>query len=319
MPNLTGQMLGKVRVDMFLARGGMADVFIGTHTTLHRAVAIKFLKGDLQDDPELRQRFEREARVIALLRHPNIVQVYDFDKFENQPYLVMEYVPGASLGAFLKELHKNNQRLDILQVNKLLSKLASALKYAHDNDVIHRDIKPANILLTSRTNPVAAGQPLPEDTEPIITDFGLVRFTQSSRQTSTGVITGTPAYMSPEQARGDHVDARTDVYSLGVTVYEMLAGRVPFDSDSTLGLLHRQIYDPPPPIQGISQDLQTVMNRAMAKNAEERFKTPVEFAEAFEAALFGTSEAATLNMPGSVSLSHKTITKPQRTDHRAIK
>lgn len=307
MPNLTGQMLGKVRVDMFLARGGMADVFIGTHTTLHRAVAIKFLKGDLLDEPELRQRFEREARVIALLRHPNIVQVYDFDKFENQPYLVMEYVPGASLGAFLKELHQKNQRLDILQVNKLLSKLANALKYAHDNDVIHRDIKPANILLTSRTHPISPGQPLPDDTEPIITDFGLVRFTHSNKQTSTGVITGTPAYMSPEQARGDHVDARTDVYSLGATIYEMLAGRVPFESDSTLSLLHRQIYDPPPPIQGISQELQAVMNRALAKNPEDRFSNPVEFANAFEAALFGTSEAATLNLAGSSHVTHHTI------------
>ena len=209
MPNLTGQLLGKVRVDMFLARGGMAEVFIGTHTTLHRAVAIKFLKGDLQDDPELRERFEREARVIAMLRHPNIVQVYDFDTYENQPYLVMEYVAGASLGTYLRELHKHNGRLDINQINKLLGKLASALKYAHDNAVIHRDIKPANILLTSRTNPISAGKPLAEDTEPIITDFGLVRFTQSSSQTNTGVITGTPVYMSPEQARGDRVDART--------------------------------------------------------------------------------------------------------------
>src|SRR5512145_3216571 len=138
MPNLTGQMLGKVRVDMFLARGGMADVFIGTHTTLHRAVAIKFLKGDLQDEPELRERFEREAQVIAMLRHPNIVQVHDFDTFESQPYLVMEYVPGTSLGTFLRELHKNNGRLDVTQVNTLLGKLANALKYAHDNDVIHR-------------------------------------------------------------------------------------------------------------------------------------------------------------------------------------
>jgi len=299
MPNLTGQMLGKVRVDMFLARGGMAEVFIGTHTTLHRAVAIKFLKGDLQDDPELRERFEREARVIAMLRHPNIVQVYDFDTYENQPYLVMEYVAGASLGTYLRELHKNNGRLDINQINNLLVKLASALKYAHDNDVIHRDIKPANILLTSRTNPISAGKPLAEDTEPIITDFGLVRFTQSNKQTSTGVITGTPVYMSPEQARGDRVDARTDVYSLGVTVYEMLAGRVPFDSDSTLSLLHKQIFDPPPPIEGISADLQDVMDRALAKNPDERFTTPTEFAEAFQAAILGTTEAATLQFPGS--------------------
>ncbi len=301
MPNLTGQMLGKVRVDMFLARGGMADVFIGTHTTLHRAVAIKFLKGDLQDEPELRERFEREARVIAMLRHPNIVQVHDFDTFENQPYLVMEYVPGASLGAYLRELHKNKQRLDITQINKLLGKLAGALSYAHKNDVVHRDIKPANILLTSRDTPISAGQPLPEDAEPIITDFGLVRFTQSNKQTSTGVITGTPAYMSPEQARGDRVDARTDVYSLAVTVYEMLAGRIPFESDSTLSLLHKQIYDPPPPIEGISQPLQDVMNRALAKTPDERFNTAVEFAEAFQTAITGTAEAATLMFPLSSS------------------
>jgi serine/threonine-protein kinase len=287
-------MLGKVRVDMFLARGGMADVFIGTHTTLHRAVAIKFLKGDLQDDPDLRERFEREARVIAMLRHPNIVQVFDFDTFENQPYLVMEYVPGTSLGAYLRELHKNNQRLDPTQITSLLNKLASALKYAHDNDVIHRDIKPANVLLTSRTSPVSVGQLLPADVEPIISDFGLVRFTQSGKQTSTGVITGTPAYMSPEQARGDRVDARTDVYSLAVTVYEMLAGRIPFESDSSLSLLHKQIYDPPPPIEGISEELQEVMTRALAKSPDERFTTATEFAEAFEAALLGTSEASSL-------------------------
>ena len=296
MPNFTGQMLGKVRVDMFLARGGMADVFIGTHTTLHRPVAIKFLKGDLQDDPELRERFEREARVIAMLRHPNIVQVYDFDTFENQPYLVMEYVPGTSLSAYLRELHKKDQRLDLTQIKSLLNKLADALKYAHDNDVIHRDIKPANILLTSRTNPVSAGQALPADVEPVITDFGLVRFTQSGKQTSTGVITGTPAYMSPEQARGDRVDARTDVYSLAVTVYEMLAGRIPFESDSTLSLLHSQIYDTPPPIEGISPPLQEVMKRALAKNPDERFQTPLEFAEAFQSAILGTSEASTLHV-----------------------
>ena len=299
MPNLTGKLLGKVRVDMFLARGGMADVFIGTHTTLHRAVAIKFLKGDLQEDPDLRERFAREARVIAMLRHPNIVQVFDFDTYESQPYLVMEYVPGTSLSTYLRELHKHNGRLDINQINKLLGKVASALKYAHDNEVIHRDVKPANILLTSRTNPIEAGKPLADDAEPILTDFGLVRFTQATSQTSTGVITGTPIYMSPEQARGDQVDTRTDVYSLGVTVYEMLAGRVPFDSDSTLNLLHKQIYDPPPPIEGISSDLQAVMNRALAKNAEERFATPIEFAEAFQAAILGTTEASTIIVSNS--------------------
>lgn len=309
MPSLTGKMLGKVHVDMFLAKGGMAEVYIGTHTTLHRSVAVKFLKADLQEEPELRDRFEREARVIAMLRHSNIVQVFDFDSYQNQPYLVMEYVPGVSLGTYLRELHKRNQRLDILQIQDLLKKIADALTYAHRNNVVHRDVKPANILLTSPTIPISAEKPLPNDVEPILTDFGLVRFLQSNKQTSTGVITGTPAYMSPEQARGDRVDTRSDVYSLGVTVYEMLAGRVPFEADSTMSVLHMHIYDPPPPIPGLSEELQEVMDRALAKDPEERFQTPFEFARAFEAAFAGITEAETLLYPSAAS---KSVTTRRR-------
>ncbi len=315
MPNLTGKLLGKVHVDMFLAKGGMAEVYIGTHTTLHRAVAVKFLKADLQEEPELRDRFEREARVIAMLRHPNIVQIFDFDSYQNQPYLVMEYVPGASLGGYLRELHKKNQRLDLGQIQSLLRKIADALSYAHKNNVIHRDVKPANILLTSNSTPVSSEQPLPDDVEPILTDFGLVRFTQSDTQTSTGTITGTPAYMSPEQARGDRVDARTDVYSLGITVYEMLAGRVPFEADTTLSVLHKQIYDPPPPIEGLFKGLQDVMERALAKDPDQRFQTPLELAEAFDAALTGTSEAETLHMQSAIG---KSITATRSSFEAAI-
>jgi serine/threonine protein kinase len=293
---------------MFLAKGGMAEVYIGTHTTLHRSVAVKFLKADLQEDSELRERFEREARVIAMLRHPNIVQIFDFDSYQNQPYLVMEYVPGTSLGVYLRELHRRNERLDLMQVRNLLNKIASALNYAHLNNVVHRDVKPTNILLTSRSTPVSADQPLPEDVEPILTDFGLVRFTQSSTQTSTGAITGTPAYMSPEQARGDRVDTRTDVYSLGVTVYEMLAGRVPFEADSTMGVLHKQIYEPPPPIEGVSDRIREVLDRALEKDPNQRFQTPLEFAEAFEAALAGTTEAETMNVSFGMG---KSITMPR--------
>ena len=303
MPNLIGKMLGKVHVDMYLAKGGMAEVYIGTHTTLHRSVAIKFLKADLQEDTELRDRFEREARVIAMLRHPNIVQIFDFDTYQNQPYLVMEYVPGTSLGTYLRELHKRNERLDYLQIQDILNKIAAALTYAHQNNVVHRDVKPANILLTSTSTPVSAEHPLPKDVEPILTDFGLVRFTHSSFQTSTGAITGTPAYMSPEQARGDRVDTRSDVYSLGVTVYEMLAGRVPFEADTTLGVLHQHIYDPPPPINGLSKKLQEVLDRALDKDPELRFQTPLEFASAFEEVLTGTTEAETINLPSALSRS----------------
>ena len=303
MPNLSGKLLGKVHVDMFLAKGGMAEVYIGTHTTLHRSVAVKFLKADLQGEPELRDRFEREARVIAMLRHPNIVQIFDFDSYQNQPYLVMEYVPGTSLGTYLRSLHKKNERLDYLQVLELLKKIADALTYAHKNNVIHRDVKPSNILLTSRSAPVSEEQPLPQDVEPILTDFGLVRFIQSNTQTSTGTITGTPAYMSPEQARGDRVDARTDVYSLGITLYEMLAGRVPFEADTTLSVLHKHIYDTHPPIEGLSRGLQEVLDRALAKDPDERFQTPLEFADAFEEALSGTTEAETMLFPSATGRS----------------
>ena len=309
MPNLIGKTLGKVRVDMFLAKGGMAEVYIGNHTTLHRSVAVKFLKADLQDEPDLRDRFEREARVIAMLRHPNIIQIFDFDSYLNQPYLVMEYVPGTSLGAYLRELHKTDQRLDMTIINKLLGKVAGALAYAHDNTVIHRDVKPANILLTSHTTPVSTESSLPHDVEPILTDFGLVRFTQSNTQTNTGYITGTPAYMSPEQARGDKVDTRTDVYSLGITVYEMLAGRVPFDSDTTLSVLHQHIYDPPPPIEGISTELQLVIDRALEKDPDKRFQTSLEFAEAFNFAILGTSEAETLLFPSSALARSTTVSR----------
>jgi len=308
MPNLIGKSLGKVRVEMFLAKGGIAEVYIGNHTTLHRPVAIKFLKTDLQNEPDLRERFEREARAIAMLRHPNIIQIFDFDSYLNQPYLVMEYVPGTSLGTYLQELHKKNQRLDLSLINTLLGKVANALTYAHDNGVIHRDVKPANILLTSRTVPVSADGPLPKDVEPILTDFGLVRFAQSTVQTSTGYIIGTPAYMSPEQARGDNnTDARTDVYSLGISVYEMLAGRIPFNSDTAIGLIHQHLHEPPPPIDGISRDVQSVINKALAKDPDDRFQTPLQFAEAFNDALTGSTKAETLLFTTPLSRS-KTIT-----------
>ena len=307
MSNLIGKTLGKVRVEMFLAKGGMAEVYIGNHTSLNRSVAIKFMKADLQDEPDLRDRFEREARAIAMLRHPNIIQVFDYDSYLNQPYIVMEYIPGTSLGAYLRELHKRSQRLDLSVVDNLLGKIANALTYAHDNNVVHRDVKPANILLTSRSTPVTAESLLPKDVEPIITDFGLVRFTQSATQTSTGFITGTPAYMSPEQARGDQVDARTDVYALGITVYEMLAGNVPFDADTAMSILHQQINTPPLPIDGISKPVQEVIDRALAKDSDERFQTPLEFADAFSNALTASTKAETLLFTTPLSRS-KTIT-----------
>jgi serine/threonine protein kinase len=293
MADWIGRTLGKVRVDMLLARGGMAEVYLGTHTTLQRPVAVKLLRNQYQDDPELLDRFEREARVVAMLRHPNIVQVFDFDVFNGQPFLVMEYVPGVSLSTYLRSLNQKNQKLELPLVNRLVAALAGALHYAHESGVIHRDVKPGNILLTSRTHPVEVDKPLPSDVQPVLTDFGLVRYLNSATHTATGQIAGTPAYMSPEQSRGAQTDERTDIYSFGIVLYELLAGRVPFEADTTMGVLQKHINEPPAPIPGLAPNLQKVIDRALAKKPEDRFRTPLEFASAFQEALFNQSESST--------------------------
>lgn len=285
MTNWVGKRLGKVRIESLVARGGVAEIYVGTHTTLEHKVAVKILRNLSEDNSDALLRFQREARVIAKLRHPNIVQVHDFDTVENDPYLVMEYVDGPSLSKYLNSLHEKNGRLEYPQVIRLMNAVAGALQYAHNNNVVHRDIKPGNILLTSPVGPIVTGQPLPEDVEPIITDFGLVRFLDANRQTTTGQIAGTPAYMSPEQARGEATDGRTDVYSLGIVLYEILAGHIPFDGETTMSVLFKQVTEPPPPIPGLSPVIQSVLNRALAKDVKERFQTPLEFARAFSAAV----------------------------------
>ncbi|HLF74665.1 MAG TPA: protein kinase [Anaerolineales bacterium] len=294
MSNWAGRLLGKVHVKSLLARGGMAEVYLGTHITLHRDVVVKILRSHDEEDPSLLERFEREARVVAKLRHPHIVQVFDFDTIDDQPYIVMEHIPGPSLSKYLKPLHEKMRRLPLPFVSRILTGVGSALQYAHDSGVIHRDVKPGNILLISRTGPIVPGEPLPADFEPVLTDFGLVRILSSSQQTTTGRIAGTPAYMSPEQALGEHTDGRTDVYSLGVVLYQLLAGRVPFEGDSTVSVLLKQVNETPASISGLSALLQKVLDRALAKNPADRFQTPREFVSAFNAILEESSEANTL-------------------------
>jgi serine/threonine protein kinase len=294
MPEWIGRTLGKVQVELLLARGGMAEVYLGRHTSLQRAVAVKVLNNQYADDPELLERFQREARAVAMLRHPNIVQVYDFDAIEGHPYIIMEYVPGLSLSTYMRTLHGNGQRMDLHLISRLLTALASALQYAHERGVIHRDIKPGNILLTSPSGPVEANKPLPADIDPVLTDFGLVRFLHSSRQTATGQIAGTPAYMSPEQARGETVDGRTDIYSLGIVLYELLAGHIPFEADTTMGILLKHINEPPPPIPGLPPALQHVIDRVLAMQPSERYQTPNELAAAVQAVVEERAAAPTI-------------------------
>ena len=283
--NWVGKNLGKVQIEAPIARGGAAEVYLGTHTTLHRKVAVKILRSPGEEHSDALERFQREARVVANLRHPNIVQVYDFDMVDHDPYLVMEYIQGPSLSKYLYFLHQSSQRLELPQIARIIRGVASALQYAHYNGVIHRDIKPGNILLISPTKDIETGQPLPDDFEPVLTDFGLVRFMDSSRQTATGVAAGTPAYMSPEQAQGETTDGRTDIYSLGVVLYEMLSGKLPFEGETTMSILLKHVTEPPQPIPGITPHMQKVLDRALAKHAVDRYQTPMEFANAFGAAV----------------------------------
>ncbi|HSG44447.1 MAG TPA: serine/threonine-protein kinase, partial [Anaerolineales bacterium] len=238
-----GKILGKVQIETLIARGGMAEVYLGTHTTLDRKVAVKILRNPSEEHSDDLERFQREAKVIASLRHPNIVQVYDFDMVDNDPYLVMEYVDGPTLSTYLHFIHKEGKKLNLPHIARLLRSVASALQYAHNQNIVHRDIKPGNILLTSPSTKIENGKSLPDDFEPVLTDFGLIRFLDTARQTTTGVTAGTPAYMSPEQAQGEATDGQTDVYSLGVVLYEMLSGKLPFDGETTVSILLKQVND----------------------------------------------------------------------------
>ena len=294
MPEWIGKTVGRVRIDKYLARGGMAEVYLGSHLTLERPVAIKFLHSYIEQDADLLSRFHREARVVAGLRHPNIVQIFDFDTTDGHPYIVMEYLKGPTLANYLRRLHERHERIPPHQVARLLKGLTAALDYAHEQGVIHRDIKPGNILLNSRADEIPFDKPLTNEVEAVLTDFGLVRIVDATSQTASGMVSGTPMYMSPEQARGDKTDHRTDIYSLGVVLYEMLAGRVPFDADSTMSILHMQINSPPPPIAGVSAAVQAVMNRALTKNPEDRYQTSREMAVDFYLAIGMTAQAETI-------------------------
>jgi tRNA A-37 threonylcarbamoyl transferase component Bud32 len=290
MSEWTGKTIGNVRIEKELARGGMAEVYVGTHLRLDRLVTVKVMHSYIEADPELQARFEREAKVVAALRHPNIVQVFDFDIAEGHPYIVMEYLRGPSLAAYLRELNSRDEKLPPAQVARLLSILAAALDYAHEQGVIHRDIKPGNIILHNKTGVFSSDLPLSPLTEPALTDFGLVRI-YTTTQTSTGKISGTPAYMSPEQARGLRVDHRSDIYSLGIVLYELLTGHVPFQAETNWAIIFKHINETPAPIPGIPPPVQKVIERVLAKDPDARYRTCRELVDDYMDAIGVVSEA----------------------------
>lgn len=292
MSDWVGQTLSKVEVQKLLGRGGMADVYLGRHTTLNRPVAVKVLHAHLTENDSLLGRFRGEAQAVASMRHPNIVQVFDFDIVNDRPYIVMELLEGVSLKDYLSTQRNMGRRVPPDTITRLITALSSALDYAHTRGIVHRDVKPANVMLRREGGELNLTAPLPGDVEPILTDFGIARLADASVQTASGVIIGTPAYMSPEQVKGDPVDARSDIYSLGIMLYEMLAGVLPFDGDTQASILIKHINEPPPPLPDSSPAVQRVIDRALAKNPAERFQRASDLSAALEAALAGQDTGA---------------------------
>ncbi|MDX1600046.1 MAG: protein kinase [Anaerolineales bacterium] len=284
MEDWIGRTLSKVEIKRRLGRGGMAEVYLGRHTTLDRPVAVKILQAHLQEEEDLKRRFMAEARSVAGLRHPNIVQVFDYDVVDGRPYIVMELLRGISLADYLTELHQSGLTLPLSTVSRLIKKLASALDYAHERGIIHRDVKPANVMLRQGNNEIDPTAPLPPDVEPILTDFGVARLTHSTTQTATGTVLGTPAYMSPEQVRGADIDSRSDIYSLGIVLYELLSGEPPFNHETTpAAVLVKHLNEDPPPVPQVSPGVQTILRKTLAKNPAQRYQQAGELAAALEA------------------------------------
>jgi serine/threonine protein kinase len=268
--SLEGRTLGKYRVLQPLGQGGMARVYRAYHPQLERYVAIKVLRQDVVGEAEMTARFKREAKAVAGLRHPHIVQVFDFDTEDGLCYMVMELVEGDSLKARLIDYRTRGSRIPAGEAVRIVLGALDGLEYAHHAGIVHRDIKPANILLTG-------------DGMAVLSDFGIAQVTGGTHYTSSGAMMGTLQYMAPEQgmARGD---VRSDIYSMGIVLYELLVGEPPFDADTPLAILLKHMNDPLPiPREKnpeIPEPLERVLLKALAKQPEDRYASAKEMAQA---------------------------------------
>lgn len=282
--DLTGKRLGNYRVLAALGQGGMAKVYKGYQPLLDRYVAIKVLAPHFATDEEFRARFQREAAAIARLRHPNVVQVYDFGVEGTVHYMVMEYIAGDTLKTRIRLTRAQSERLSPWEILNVLRGVAAALDYAHEREIIHRDVKPANIMLRVEEN----GSDEPAEFTPVLTDFGVAKIMEGVQFTGTGMTLGTPDYMAPEQGSGGPVTTRADLYSLGVILYEMLVGELPFTADTPVAVLLKHISDTPPPVHqrvpDLPLELDRVLDRALAKKPEDRFPSGAALVRAMEQA-----------------------------------
>jgi serine/threonine protein kinase len=278
MNNLAGKTLGQYQVIEQVAKGGMATVFRARQLNLARDVAIKVLPPTLMQDGSFLERFYREVEVVAGLQHPHILPVYDFGEFEGIPYIVMAYMSGGTLSDIISQ-----GPMDLNEAEVVVRQMAGALDYAHSKGIIHRDFKPGNVLLDERGNTYLA-------------DFGLARITASDSQiTGTGML-GTPTYMAPELAMNNTLTPAVDIYAFGVTLFQMLSGRVPFEANTPLGVLMLHANDPVPTLQEIRPEIHTavqwVVERSMAKLPADRYANADEMAKAFAQAIKSETQEA---------------------------
>lgn len=276
--SLEGQSIGKYRVLEALGRGGMAQVFRAYHPQLDRYVAIKVLRSDLVEHEEFLARFRREAHAVSGLRHPNIVQVFDFDVQDEQYYMIMELLEGNTLRAKLNDYRARGERMPLAEVVRILVDVLNGLGYAHSEGVIHRDIKPANIMLGKRE-------------QAVLTDFGIAQIVGSTQYTVSGALMGTLNYMAPEQGFKGHCDSRSDIYSLGIVLYEMLTGYTPFDADTPLAILMKHLNDPLPLPSKLDPSLpaalEPIVLKALAKEPSDRYQSAAEMSAALQRAADG--------------------------------
>ena len=288
-----------------LGRGGMARVYRAYHPQLDRYVAIKVLRSDLVEEEEFLARFRREAQAVAALRHPNIVQVFDFDAQNNVYYMVMELLEGDTLRTRLNDYRAREERMPWGETVRLMLDVLDGLAYAHSEGMIHRDIKPANILLNKR------GQA-------VLTDFGIAQIIGGTRYTVTGALMGTLAYMAPEQGLEGQCNAQSDIYSLGIVFYEMLVGEPPFDAETPLAILMKHVNDPLTPPRKNDPDIpkpfERVVLKALSKKPQDRYQTSEEMAQALRTA----AKKAKIELPAHISRPHSFTTPEAPSESVAV-
>ncbi len=261
---MIGTTIGRYQIVELLGRGGMAEVYKAHQPSLDRFVAIKLMHKFLAEEGDFFERFTREAKNVAALNHPNIIQIHDFDHEGDQYYMVMEFVDGGTLKQRINDLARTGQAMPLNEALQIIKDVGSALAYSHKRNMIHRDIKPANVMLGTHGRA-------------ILTDFGIAKIVSSAKFTASGSILGTPAYISPEQGLGQPGDHRSDIYSLGVMLYQLVTGRLPYDADTPVGVILKHVNEQLPPPRSINPNiplgLENIIVKALAKDPANRYQT----------------------------------------------